>query len=89
MKTFLIITGAIVTGGLVLFFLRKKSGPQVMLTPQQKMAGSNATLDAYQDIIPPIAQLSRVPWTQTNLRTVDPVIEAPIGYPAIPQNGGW
>lgn len=76
-------------GAFVLFrMLTRKTSPAGILTQQQRNLGTNSYLDAYTEIMPPIAQLSRVPLTNGNLRMVDPVIPKFVYPNAIYQNGG-
>jgi hypothetical protein len=82
-----IILALAALGALLLFRLltRPKADPR-LLTPEQKNAANNATLSAYEQVMPPIAMLSRLPWANTNLRSVDPVVMPPLYPPAIYQN---
>lgn len=89
MKSFWYTVGAVVIGLLLYTWLVSRRRPTDIQTRAQRDAQSNATLDAYSTILTPIAQLERVPWTQTNLRMIDPVIQPPISLPLIPNNGGF
>jgi len=84
-----IILSILAAFGIVWLLTRKNTPytPPGMLTPEQKDVGNNSVLDTYRLVVPPIAQLDKVPWTQTNLRMVDPYIQPPIYDPAIYQNG--
>lgn len=86
MKIALYILAGLGLAGVAWYFMRPKPA-QTMLTQEQKNAGNDAVLSAYSDIMPPIAQLARVPWTNNNFRMVDPYVQAPVGPTVIAQNG--
>lgn len=88
MKAFLYTVAAVVAGLLFWSWWKSHSVVSDLQTRQQKDRQNNATLGAYQNLIQPIAQLARVPWSRTNLRMVDPIIPPPVSLPYIPQNGG-
>lgn len=63
-----------------------KADPK-LLTTQQRDDVNNAVLASYSAIMPPIAQLARVPLTNGNLRMVDPVMPSFVYPNIISQNG--
>lgn len=86
MKIFLFIATAL---GLVVLwqvFNRQATNPKLLTTAQRNDV-NNATLAAYMAIMPPIAQLARVPLTNGNLRMVDPVMPQFVYPDVISQNG--
>lgn len=84
MKIFFYIIVAAVAY-LVWKMTRPTPGP--LLTTQQRNLTNNAILDSYSLIVPPIAQLARVPLTNGNLRMVDPVMPSFVYPNGIYQNG--
>lgn len=77
-----------ILGGFVLWniFSKQSQNPKLLTTAQRNDV-NNATLAAYSQIMPPIAQLARVPLTNGNLRMVDPVMPQFVYPDVISQNG--
>jgi len=88
MKTILWILAGVGAFLVARKLLQSPAQRQTLLTQAQRDATNNATLWAYSQIMPPIAQLDRVPFTGGNARLVDPVVPSPYGPTGIYQNGG-